>query len=156
LGLGALKYFLLKVDPKKRMLFDPQESIEFQGHTGPFIQYTHARISAILRRADGLGVVQDFSPASITSLHPRELEIVSKLVEFPSTIKISAEEYSPAVVANYVYEVAKTYNGFYQDVQIFNEDDAEKLKMRITLSAAVANVINKGMALLGVNVPERM
>ncbi|MFT6866326.1 MAG: arginyl-tRNA synthetase [Cyclobacteriaceae bacterium] len=156
LGLGALKYFLLKVDPKKRMLFNPQESIEFQGHTGPFIQYTHARISAILRRASGLEITPDFDEGLITTLHPRELELASKLVEFPSIIEESAESYSPAVVANYVYELAKEYNGFYQEVQIFAEEDNEKVKMRIALSKSVAKVINIGMELLGVEVPERM
>ncbi len=156
LGLGALKYFLLKVDPKKRMLFDPQESIEFQGNTGPFIQYTHARISAILRRAEGLGVAKEFEAKAVSELHPRELEVVSKLVAFPSTVKLAAEEYAPSVVANYVYDLAKAYNGFYQEVQIFNEDDSEKVKMRIALSASVAKVINKAMGLLGVVVPERM
>ncbi len=156
LGLGALKYFLLKVDPKKRMLFNPQESIEFQGHTGPFIQYTHARISAILRRAAGLQITSDFTESAILELHPRELEIISKLVQFTDAITEAAETYSPAVVANYVYDLAKEYNGFYQDVQIFAEEDAEKVKMRIALSAAVAQVINRAMALLGVEVPERM
>lgn len=156
LGLGALKYFLLKVDPKKRMLFNPQESIEFQGHTGPFIQYTHARISAILRRAVGLEITSDFDAAAISGIHPKELAIVNKLVDFPSIVKDAADSYSPSIVANYVYEVAKEYNGFYQDVQIFGEDDKEKVKMRIALSGAVARVINKGMALLGIDVPERM
>ncbi|WP_258103614.1 arginine--tRNA ligase [Marinoscillum sp. MHG1-6] len=156
LGLGALKYFLLKVDPKKRMLFNPQESIEFQGHTGPFIQYTHARISAILRRAEGLGVETEFDTSKVDSLHPRELEIISKLVTFPEVVREAAESYSPAFIANFVYEVAKEYNGFYQEVQIFGEEDKEKMKMRVALSASVAKVIRKGMSLLGIEVPERM
>ena len=156
LGLGALKYFLLKVDPKKRMLFDPQESIEFQGNTGPFIQYTHARIAAIIRRAEGLGVGHDFDINAAADLHPRELDVVSRLVAFPATIKVAAEEYAPSIVANYVYDLAKAYNGFYQEVQIFSEEDVQKVKMRIALSESVAKVINKSMSLLGVDVPDRM
>lgn len=156
LGLGALKYFLLKVDPKKRMLFDPQESIEFHGNTGPFIQYTHARISAILRRAKALEVAFDFQPGNVSQLHPRELELIYKLSEYPKTVEASAVDYSPSIVAQYVYDLAKEYNGFYQEVPIFNEDDPEVRKMRIALSKAVATVIKKSMALLGVDVPERM
>ncbi|REE02061.1 arginine--tRNA ligase [Marinoscillum furvescens] len=156
LGLGALKYFLLKVDPKKRMLFNPQESIEFQGNTGPFIQYTHARISAILRRAKGLDVSTKFDPAKITSLLPKELELIHKLTEYTKTVDLAAEEYSPALIAQYVYELAKTYNGFYQDVPIFNEDNKEAVKFRVALSQSVARLIRKSMLLLGIHVPERM
>lgn len=156
LGIGALKYFLLKVDPKKRMLFDPQESIEFNGNTGPFIQYTHARISAILRRAKALEVPYDFSPEQVEKLHPRELELIYKLSEFPRTVEVAAVEYSPSVVAQYVYDLAKEYNGFYQEVPIFNEDDLEIRKMRIALSKSVATIIKKAMDLLGIHVPERM
>lgn len=156
LGLGALKYFLLKVDPKKRMLFDPQESIEFQGHTGPFIQYTHARISAILRRAESLGIDQSFDVNKVSTLHPKELELVAKLIDFSSIIQQAAEEYAPSLVANYTYEVAKSYNGFYQEVNIFGEEDQEKICLRIALSKSVASVINLGMELLGIEVPERM
>jgi arginyl-tRNA synthetase len=155
LGLGALKYFLLKVDPKKRMLFDPQESIEFQGHTGPFIQYTHARISAISRRAQTLDVGSDFSTAGI-QLHPRELELIYKLTEFPKTILAAAKEYSPALVAQYVYDLAKEYNGFYQDVPIFSEEDPNVVKLRVAISKNVAKVIKESMRLLGVAVPYRM
>ncbi len=155
LGLGALKYFLLKVDPKKRMLFDPQESIEFQGHTGPFIQYTHARISAILRRAVTLEVGLDFSSAGL-ELHARELELIYKLTEFPKTILAAAKEYSPALVAQYVYELAKEYNGFYQEVPIFSEEDANVMKLRVAISKNVAFVIKESMRLLGVAVPDRM
>ena len=156
LGLGALKYFLLKVDPKKRMLFDPQESIEFQGNTGPFIQYTHARISAILRRATALEVADDFAPEQLDNLHARELELIARLSEYPRAIETAAREYAPSVVAQYVYDLAKAYNGFYQEVPIFNEDDPEVRKLRIALSKAVAAVIKKGMGLLGIRVPERM
>ncbi|MEQ8471088.1 MAG: arginine--tRNA ligase [Marinoscillum sp.] len=156
LGLGALKYFLLKVDPKKRMLFNPQESIEFQGNTGPFIQYTHARISAILRRAQSLEIGLDFTPGAIETVHPKALELIHKLTEYPKTIASAAEDYSPALVAQYVYELAKTYNGFYQDVPIFNEDEAQVVKFRVALSASVARVIKSAMGLLGITVPERM
>lgn len=154
LGLGALKYFLLKVDPKKRMLFDPQESIEFQGNTGPFIQYTHARISAILRRA----AQRELEPAvgDIEELDAKEVDVINILVRYPSAIVQAADEYSPALVAQYVYDLAKSYNGFYQEVSIFNEEDENKLLFRIALSAMVARIIHHGMALLGVRVPERM
>lgn len=155
LGLGALKYFLLKVDPKKRMLFDPQESIEFQGNTGPFIQYTHARIAAILRRADTLEIGTDYQLADYT-LHPRELEVVHKLTDFPATVAEAAEGYSPSLIAQYVYDLAKSYNGFYQEVSIFNEENPEVVKLRIALSKAVAGVVRRSMGLLGVEVPERM
>lgn len=155
LGLGAIKYFLLKVDPKKRMLFDPQESIEFQGNTGPFIQYTHARISAILRRARTLGVPAEFDTTGI-ALHPRELELIHKLTDFPKTIAAAARDYSPALVAQYVYDLAKEYNGFYQEVPIFNEEQKEVVGLRIALSKAVAQVIKRSMGLLGIAVPDRM
>ena len=154
LGLGALKYFLLKVDPKKRMLFDPQESIEFQGHTGPFIQYTHARIAAILRRGRALDIA-----ASITrglALHPREADLIFRLSLFPAVIREAGKEYSPAVVANYIFDLAKDYNGFYQEVSIFGEEDKSLVQFRMALSANTAKVIKKGMELLGIEVPERM
>ena len=155
LGLGAIKYFLLKVDPKKRMLFDPQESIEFQGNTGPFIQYTHARISAILRRARTLEMPAGFDATGI-ALHPRELELIHKLTDFPKTIAAAARDYSPALVAQYVYDLAKEYNGFYQEVPIFNEEQKEVVGLRIALSKSVAQVIKRSMGLLGIAVPDRM
>lgn len=156
LGLGALKYFLLKVDPKKRMLFNPAESIEFQGHTGPFIQYTHARISAILRRAEGLGVSRSFDPARVEVLEPRELAIISKLTGLNAAIISAANEYAPSVVANYVYDLAKEYNGFYQEIQIFGGPDPNLVSFRVALSYVVASVIKRSMELLGIDVPERM
>lgn len=156
LGLGALKYFLLKVDPKKRMLFNPQESIEFQGHTGPFIQYSHARISAILRRAKSLEIATTFEKEKVGDLSGREIDLVFKLTEFTTALSESAKEYSPAVLAQYVYDVAKEYNGFYQEVPIFNEENKNKLSFRIALSEATAKVIKKSMELLGIDVPERM
>lgn len=156
LGLGALKYFLLKVDPKKRMLFNPQESIEFQGHTGPFIQYTHARISAILRRANALEASSDFEVNKVGELSNREIDLIYKITEYESSLKEAAKDYSPAVIAQYVYDLAKEYNGFYQEVPIFNEENKDKLAFRIALSSVTAMLIRKSMGLLGIEVPERM
>ena len=156
LGLGALKYFLLKVDPKKRMLFNPLESIEFQGHTGPFIQYTHARIAAILRRAKSLEVSTEFEAEKVGDLNQREADLIFRLSEFEKALKEAAKDYSPAVIAQYVYDLAKDYNGFYQEVPIFNEDNKDALAFRVILSQITAELIKKGMGLLGIRVPERM
>lgn len=156
LGLGALKYFLLKVDPKKRMLFNPQESIEFQGHTGPFIQYTHARISAILRRAKSLEVSTSFDTGKVGALNKREADLIFKITEFTKALQEAAKEYSPAVMAQYAYDLAKEYNGFYQEVPIFNEDNKDKLAFRVVLSSLTAKLIKESMSLLGIEVPERM
>jgi arginyl-tRNA synthetase len=156
IALGALKFFLLKVDPKKRMLFDPTESIQLQGFTGPFIQYTHARIRAILRKADSLGIKASADFSKIVALEPAEREIIQVLSRFESRLQDAAEQYSPSIVANYTYDLAKEYNQFYQSIPIFNESDATKLSFRVALSGAVSNVINKGMHLLGIRVPERM
>jgi arginyl-tRNA synthetase len=155
LALGALKYFLLKVDPKKRMLFNPAESIEFQGHTGPFVQYTHARISSILRR----GKTLEYQPAlagTDIQIQPREMDVIQKLMEFPETVQTAAKEYSPSLIAQYVFDLAKEYNGFYQDIPIFNEKDRTLVEYRMALSALTARVLSAGMGLLGINVPERM
>lgn len=156
LGLGALKYFLLKVDPKKRMLFDPKESIQFQGNTAPFIQYTHARISAILRKAEQLGYEKGGSFEEMKQLHAAELSVINMLNDFPNKVKEAGNNYSPDVVAQYIYDLAKEYNRFYQEVSIFNEQDKGILQFRVTFSAVVAETIKKGMQLLGINVPERM
>lgn len=156
LGLGALKYFLLKVDPKKRMLFNPQESIEFQGHTGPFIQYTHARISAILRRGKSLEVQTTFDPQKVGELNKREVDLIFRITEYTKSLKEAARDYSPAVMAQYAYDLAKDYNGFYQEVPIFNEENKDKLAFRIALSAITAKLIKQSMSLLGIEVPERM
>lgn len=156
LGLGAVKYFLLKVDPKKRMLFNPLESIEFQGNTGPFIQYTHARISAILRRAATLEVPADFSAELVTSIHPRELEVVRQLVLYPDTVRMAGQDYAPSYIAQYIFDLAKAYNSFYQEVPIFNETNGQVVQFRIALSQVVARTIRQGMALLGIAVPDRM
>jgi arginyl-tRNA synthetase len=157
LGLGALKYFLLKVDPKKRMLFNPQESIEFQGYTGPFVQYSHARIAAILRKAAQIGVdfqSPDFS--SISELAESESALIQMLNEFDRKIKVAADEYAPSIIAQYLFELAKEYNRFYADLPIFHEKDQAVQSFRVALSAHTAKTIKRGMSLLGIQVPERM
>jgi arginyl-tRNA synthetase len=156
-GLGALKFFLLKVDPKKRMLFDPNESIQLQGHTGPFIQYTHARIKAILRKAISMNVeVQADLLKGVDVLEGIEREIIFRLNNYHGKLNEAAREYSPAIISNYAYELAKEYNQFYQSVSIFNEADPSKLKFRIALSKIVADVLKASMNLLGIQVPEKM
>ncbi|MBA4299083.1 MAG: arginine--tRNA ligase [Cyclobacterium sp.] len=157
LGLGALKFFLLKVDPKKRMLFNPQESIEFQGYTGPFIQYSHARIAAILRKADQIGVsysAPDFT--GISELTESEAALILLLNDYEKKIKLAAEELSPSVIAQYLFDLAKEYNRFYADVPIFHEKDLGIQTFRVALSSMTAKTIKKGMSLLGIAVPERM
>jgi arginyl-tRNA synthetase len=156
LGLGALKYFLLKVDPKKRMMFNPEESIQFQGNTGPFIQYTHARIRAILRKAEEMGhatPVLDFDRAELL---PVEKDLIVVLSRYPEIVEEAGRNYSPAEIANYVYEVAKEYNRLYQEISIFNEPDPNAFKSRLLLSAVTSSVIKSAMKLLGIEVPERM
>jgi arginyl-tRNA synthetase len=157
IGLGALKYFLLKVDPKKRMLFNPQESIEFQGNTGPFIQYSHARIASILRKSSMIGTeyhAVDFS--KITKIEDSEAALIFILNDFERKIELAGQEYSPSVLAQYLFDLAKEYNRFYADVPIFLEDDETILAFRVALSDLTAKTIKKGMSLLGINVPERM
>jgi arginyl-tRNA synthetase len=157
IGLGALKYFLLKVDPKKRMLFDPSESIQMQGHTGPFIQYTHARIKAILRKATEMGVsvsIDDFK--GVKTIESIERELLYLISNYESKLEEAAKEYSPSIIANYAYELAKSYNQFYQTIPIFNEADQHHLKFRIGFSLVIANTLSKAMRLLGIHVPERM
>jgi arginyl-tRNA synthetase len=156
LGLGALKFFLLKVDPKKRMLFNPQESIEFQGNTGPFIQYTYARISSIRRRAEGLGIEMKTKFDGLEVLDPAEIAVIRLLNDFTKKLKEAGDLYSPAILAQYVFDLAKEYNRFYAELSIFGEEDKEKLSFRIVLSVTVAQTIKRTMALLGIEVPERM
>lgn len=151
IGMGALKYFLLKVEPKKRLLFDPNESIDFQGHTGPFIQYTHARIRSVLSRAGAAD-----GSTKIETLQAEELELILLLTQFPETIVDAAKNHSPAVIANYVYEVAKAFNKFYHEHSILQAEDEVTKAFRLQLSEASAKVIKKGMGLLGIEVPERM
>jgi len=151
IGLGALKYYILKVDPKKKIAFNPQESIDFQGNTGPFIQYTYARIQSILRKAGEL-------PALPTTgeLHAKERELIKQLSLFASVVQQAADTYSPALIANYVYELVKEFNSFYQNVSILGEEDPIKRVLRIHLSRKVGEVIATGFDLLGIEVPERM
>lgn len=152
IGLGALKYYILKVDPKKRILFNPEESVDFQGNTGPFIQYTYARIQSILRKAKDS---EESIPANY-KLHDKEKELLKQLQQFPETIQLAAENHSPALVANYVYELVKEFNSFYQNVSILGADTEQEKNFRVQLSRAVANVIKTGFGLLGIQVPERM
>lgn len=157
IGLGALKYYLLKVDPKKRMLFNPQESIDFHGHTGPFVQYTHARIASLLRRADQLEVpYQDVDYSAVEGLHASEQEVIFQLSQWPEKLRLAGEDYAPSIVSQYVYDLAKEFNRFYTEVSVFNADDELRRNFRIALSAAVARTIRMGMGLLGIEVPERM
>jgi arginyl-tRNA synthetase len=152
IGMGALKYFLLKVDPKKRLLFNPNESVDFQGHTGPFIQYTHARIKSVLSRAN----VDYSNELEIKEISPVERDLIVALTQFPTIIQEAALAYNPAAIANYVYELAKVYNKFYHEKSILQAEDELLMKFRLQLSAASAKVISKAMNLLGINVPERM
>jgi len=154
IGLGALKYFILKVDPKKTMLFDPKESIDFNGNTGPFIQYTHARIRSILRKAAEQGLKPEVTPAS--ELSAKEIRLVKILASYPSKVQEAADGFSPAVLANYSYELAKEFNQYYHDTSILKEPDAVLLSMRLALISLVADVLSKAMALLGITLPERM
>nr|WP_294944434.1 arginine--tRNA ligase [uncultured Mucilaginibacter sp.] len=153
IGMGALKYFLLKVDPKKRLLFDPKESIDFQGHTGPFIQYTHARIKSVLSKANYSAAT---SANDVDVLGGVERDLIVLLSKFPETIAEAAAGHSPALVANYVYELAKLYNKFYHESPIMQAESESLKQFRLQLSAASAKVISKGMGLLGIDVPERM
>ena len=154
IGLGALKYFILKVDPKKRILFDPKESVDFQGNTGPFIQYTYARIQAILRKVDfdanvRLNVVE-------VSLEPKEKELIKQLELFPEVIQQAAANHSPALIANYTYDLVKEFNSFYQNVSILGAETQNEKLFRVQLSNSVANTIKNAFSLLGIDVPERM
>lgn len=154
IGLGALKYFILKVDPRKRILFDPENSVDFQGNTGPFIQYTYARIQSILRKANF-----DYSTdleISKLNLHERERELIKQIQLLPETIQQAASNYSPAVIANYTFELVKEFNSFYQNVSILGEDNPDIKQFRVQLSQKVGEIIKTAFSLLGINVPERM
>ncbi len=155
-GLGALKYFILKVDPKKNMTFNPKESIDFNGNTGPFIQYTHARIKSVLRKAIELGKDIDKPVSEDLLLSEKETNLIQLLSAFPSIVKEAGQEFSPAVIANYIYELVKEYNQFYHDFSILREENADLQHFRLVLSSTIADVIKKGMLLLGIEVPERM
>lgn len=153
IGLGALKYFILKVDPRKNMLFNPQESIDFNGNTGPFVQYTYARIRSVLRKSDEADAATD-----ITAYEPneKEIEIIQRIADFPSVVSEAGRTYSPALIANYVFELAKGYNQFYHDYSILKEKNGVARAFRLHLSRTVADIIRRGFSLLGVEVPERM
>ncbi len=156
-GLGALKYFMLKVDPRKNMLFNPAESIDFNGNTGPFIQYTYARIQSVLRKAnspkDGLSAQRS---DSVAVLDAKELALIQRLCEYPSVVRTAGEDFSPAVICNYAYALACDFNSFYHDLSILNEPDEQKKSLRLLLSANVAKVLCSAMSLLGIEMPERM
>ncbi len=153
IGLGALKYFILKVDPRTNMLFNPQESIDFNGNTGPFVQYTYARIRSVLRKSDEADAATD-----ITAYEPneKEIEIIQRIADFPSVVSEAGRTYSPALIANYVFELAKGYNQFYHDYSILKEENGVARAFRLHLSRTVADIIRRGFSLLGVEVPERM
>ena len=153
-GMGALKYFILKVDARKNMLFNPEESIDFNGNTGPFIQYTYARIRSILRKAASL--TSATSTTSTTSLSEKEIELIQKMSEFGAAVEQAGKDYSPSGIANYCYELTKVFNQFYHDFSILNEPDEQKKAVRLMLAKNVAKIIKSGMALLGIEVPERM
>ena len=150
-GMGALKYFILKVDARKNMLFNPEESIDFNGNTGPFIQYTHARIRSILRKAPETQVIPE-----TPELNEKEIELIQKMNEFGAAVEQAGKDYSPSGIANYCYELTKVFNQFYHDYSILNEPDAAKRQMRLMLARNVAKIIKAGMGLLGIEVPERM
>ncbi len=154
-GLGALKYFILKVDPKKNMMFNPEESVDFTGNTGPFIQYTHARIQSLLRKAHDNGIDINGTTEEIELLK-KEKELLKLIAEYPEVIKLAAESYSPAQVANYIYDLVKEYNQFYQEIPVFKEKDQHKILFRLQLSRFCGYLIKSGMGLLGIQVPDRM
>lgn len=157
IGLGALKYYILKVDPKKRILFNPEESVDFQGNTGPFIQYTYARIQSILRKAEETNVsISGEVKASEIELHEKEKELLKQLQLYPDTIQLAATNFSPALIANYTYDLVKEFNSFYQNVSILGEEDKQKKMLRVQLAKKVGDVIQSAFKLLGIEVPERM
>lgn len=155
-GLGALKYFILKVDPRKNMLFNPEESIDFNGNTGPFIQYTYARIRSVLRKANEAGITVPAVLGLDVELSEKEEGLIQLLAEFAAAVKTAGKDYSPSAIANYCYELVKEYNQFYHDFSILREEDEKKKIFRLALSANVAKIISLGMGLLGIEVPERM
>ena len=156
IGLGALKYFIIKVDPKKTMLFNPKESIDFNGNTGPFIQYTHARIRSILRKAAEKGIEYSASPLPKVELSAKEIRLIKLLNTFPARVAEGAQAYSPAVIANYAYDIAKEFNQYYHDTPILKEENEDVLKMRLVLIDTLSAVLRKAMGILGIELPERM
>jgi arginyl-tRNA synthetase len=155
-GLGALKYFILKVDARKNMLFNPEESIDFNGNTGPFIQYTYARIRSVIRKATEAGFDMTQALSADTEISEKEQSLIQKLTEFAVAVKQAGTDYSPSGIANYCYELAKEFNQFYHDFSILHEEDEKKKRFRLTLSANVARTLKNGLGLLGIEMPERM
>ena len=155
-GMGALKYFLLKVDARKNMLFNPEESIDFNGNTGPFIQYTYARIRSILRKAADKGIAIPAALPKTVEISTKEEELIQRLAEFADVVRAAGQDYSPSVIANYCYDLVKEYNQFYHEYSILGEEDASKRDFRLVLSANVAKVVRLGMGILGIEMPERM
>ena len=155
-GMGALKYFILKVDPRKNMLFNPAESIDFNGNTGPFIQYTYARIQSVLRKAEGESLKTLENLKTLKSLDPKELVLIQRLCEYPSIVRAAGDEFSPAIICNYAYALACDFNSFYHDLSIHNESDADKRALRLLLAKNVAKVLKSAMGLLGIEMPDRM
>ena len=155
-GLGALKYFILKVDPRKNMTFNPKESIDFNGNTGPFIQYTHARIKSVLRKAEEQGIEHSTLTTTNIEISEKEKYLIQLITEFPTIVKQAGEEFSPALIANYIYDLVKEYNQFYHDFSTLREENAELKNFRLVISETIASVIKTGMGLLGIDVPERM
>ena len=156
IGLGALKYFILKVDPKKTMTFDPKESIDFNGNTGPFIQYTFARIQSLINKAKDNGIELPIELNSKIKISNKELQLIKLIYNYPEVLKEAANDYSPAQSANYIYDLAKEFNQFYHDHPILSEDDKSVSEFRLYLSKQVGKIIKSGMGLLGINVPDRM
>jgi arginyl-tRNA synthetase len=150
-GLGALKYFMLKVDPKKRMMFDPKESIDFNGNTGPFIQYTFARIQSLIAKYNS-----EISDIKLVDINKEEQNLIKQILDFPSLIQEAATNYSPALIANYTYELVKEYNSFYQNTPILNAENKDVKIFRVALSETVSSVVKNAMRLLGVEVPNQM
>jgi len=155
-GLGALKYFMLKVDPRKNMVFNPKESIDFNGNTGPFIQYTYARIKSVLRKADEQGIDFETDIDEKLEISDKESALIQTLAEFENVVQQAGAEFSPALIANYVYELVKEYNQFYHEFSILREENEELKRFRLVLSSSIARVVKTGMSLLGIEVPERM
>jgi arginyl-tRNA synthetase len=156
IGMGSLKYFILKVDPKKNMVFNPEESIDFNGNTGSFIQYTYTRISSVFRKAEHDNVTVSYPDSDLSNISEKEKAIIKTLYEYPEIIKEAGEQYSPAMVANYVYELAKEYNQFYHDHPVIREQDKNKRDVRFLISSLTRKVLHSGMHILGIDMPDRM
>ena len=155
-GLGALKYFLLKVDARKNMLFNPEESIDFNGNTGPFIQYTYARIRSIMRKADAQDIALPETLGEGYAVNEKETELIQKMNAFGAAVTQAGKDYSPSGIANYCYELTKEFNQFYHDYSILGADTENEKILRLTLAANVAKILKNGMQLLGIEMPERM